>query len=376
MEKEKLELYVLSLSKKQPAQLLEYEAFVNRHPRGSFFQSLRWMELKSNWEHKIFMVKNTAGVIQGTALVLIKKLPVIGKSILYAPRGPVCDYQNKPVLQLLLQSILSLRKKYNGALLRLDPCVENCEDTQIQAFLQEGFRFTPDAGDYCTTQIRHNYILELGKRSAQEIFDSFHSKWRYNILLAQRKGVECRVCGAEALPEFYTLLQATGKRDGFTIRAYSYYEKMLECLGDYCRLYLCYHEGTAISGAVTVQFAGKTSYVYGASSNTHRNLMPNYLMQWTMIQWAVQNHCQIYDFMGIPYFQDETHSNYGVYRFKKGFRGRVMSYAGEFDYILAPVTGRALRWFLERKRSQPAPVSPEKEPAAVTESLPAPHTVL
>ena len=110
---------------------------------------------------------------------------------------------------------------------------------------------------------------------------------------------------------------------------------MLDALGEHCRLYLCYHEGVPLSGAVATQFAGKTCYVYGASSNEHRNLMPNYLMQWTMIQWAIENGCFVYDFQGIPYYFDETHPNYGVYRFKRGFNGQVVVLAGEFDYVFS-----------------------------------------
>ena len=75
--------------------------------------------------------------------------------------------------------------------------------------------------------------------------------------------------------------------------------------------------------------------------------MPNYLMQWEMIRWAAQSGCDVYDFQGVPYWYDSTHPNYGVYRFKTGFNGRLAIYAGEFTKVFAQrytvAFGRALQ---------------------------------
>lgn len=78
-------------------------------------------------------------------------------------------------------------------------------------------------------------------------------------------------------------MQETDRRDGFSVRGKMYFERMLDKLGSHCRLYMCYYKGEALLGAVTIQYAGKTFYVYGASSNQYRHLMPNYLMQWEII---------------------------------------------------------------------------------------------
>ena len=61
---------------------------------------------------------------------------------------------------------------------------------------------------------------------------------------------------------------------------------------------ICDYQGQALSGAVCVQYGGRTCYVYGASTAVHREVMPNYLMQWEMIRWALQSGCEIYDFVG------------------------------------------------------------------------------
>ena len=90
-------------------------------------------------------------------------------------------------------------------------------------------------------------------------------------------------------------------------------------------------------GTVAVQYGDKVWYLYGASSNNYRNLMPNYLLQWRMIEWAIENNCRIYDFRGISGDLSENNPLFGLYRFKKGFGGELVEFAGEFEYNMKPV---------------------------------------
>ncbi|MEG1875773.1 MAG: peptidoglycan bridge formation glycyltransferase FemA/FemB family protein [Angelakisella sp.] len=317
----------------------EYEDFVKNHRAGSFMQSLRWCKVKNTWGHEALLVRR-AGKVIGTMLILVKKVPLLHTSLLYAPRGPVCDLHDREVVAALLDAARGLSKKHHAYLLRIDPYVLAEDDAFIKMAQGLGLRFVPDMGDFTTIQTRNNYMLDIEHKTADEVFANFHSKWRYNIRLAAKNGVECRVCTKESIDDFYQLMVTTGKRDAFIVRPKEYFVKMLDALGEHCRLFLCYHEGKAVSGAVTTQYAGKTCYVYGASSNEARNVMPNHLMQWTMIQWAIENGDFLYDFQGIPYYQDETNPHYGVYRFKKGFNGQVVSFAGEFDFVFSSTMER------------------------------------
>ena len=317
----------------------EYEEFVSHHRAGSFMQSVRWTRVKYNWDHEIVVSRDETGAIRGGALILIRKIPLLGKTLLYSPRGPVCDLHNREVLADLLEGVKLVAKKHNGYLYKMDPYVLTQDEEFIGMARGLGFSFTPDMADFTTFQTRNNYMLDIEGKTPEEIMAGFHSKWRYNIRLAQRKGVTCGYFDESHVDEFYELMKVTGDRDGFIIRPKEYFVRMLRELGpQHCRLYLCHYEGKAISGAVTTQYAGKTCYVYGASDNNMRNVMPNHLMQWTMINWAVENGDFVYDFQGIPHYQDENHPNYGVYRFKKGFNGEVVSFAGEFDYVFSPLS--------------------------------------
>lgn len=313
-----------------------FEQFVSTHRQGGFMQSLRWANVKVGWGFEAILSRDGDGHIKGAMLVLIKRVPLLGRSLLYAPRGPVCDPYDRETLEDLIAGVDQLAKKHKAYMFRMDPYVLACDQKFIQLATDMGFAFTPDLGDFKTIQTRNNYMLNIEGRTAEEVMAGFHSKWRYNIRVAQRHGVECRVCDKTHIDEFYSLMEKTGQRDGFIIRPKEYFVRMLDCLGDYCRLYLCFYEGRAISGAISTQCAGKTCYVYGASDNEMRNLMPNHLMQWTMIQWAIENGCFLYDFQGIPGYTDENDPNYGIYKFKKGFNGEVVEFAGEFDRIYSP----------------------------------------
>ena len=85
----------------RPEQYEEYEAFCQNHPRGGFTQSTRWFQVKNNWKGEVVVVRDAAGKIRAGCAVLVQKLPVIGAALLYAPRGPVCDLENRPLLKEL-----------------------------------------------------------------------------------------------------------------------------------------------------------------------------------------------------------------------------------------------------------------------------------
>lgn len=330
-----------------PTAVEEYENFV-ASMGASFMQSVRWCRVKRDWLHEAVIVRNRQGRILGTMLVLVKKFPGPFRSFLYAPRGPVCDYQDIEVLTELMMGVKALSQKYRAYSFKADPLIEETDSSRIFALRAAGLSFQPGMPDERTIQSRNNYILELGGRTEEELLQSFKSKCRYNIGLAQRKGVTCKVCGKERLGDFQRLMEETGERDGFRVRSREYFERMMDGLGDCCRLYLCEYEGKVLSGAICVQYAGRTCYVYGASTAEHREVMPNYLMQWEMIRWAVSAGCTLYDFQGVPCWYDPRHPNYGVYRFKTGFNGRLSIYAGEFRMTFCEHYKTAFDWLLKR----------------------------
>lgn len=329
------------LNKSDKKAVSEYESFVSNMKGASFMQSYNWARVKSNWSSEIVAVRGGDGNIVGSCLVLIKEIPFLKRSLLYAPRGPVCDYENQRVVEEIFEGIDRLADEYNAYKVICDPPLSENNNKGIELMRSMGFSRKGENSDNETVQCRCNYQLCIGGKSADEIMSGFKPDWRNRVRKASRKGVYCEAKGIEGLEDFYPMMEETGARDNFTVRSPEYFKRFMEGLGESCRLFICYAdiEGnkTPLSGALSVKYSDTVTYVYGASSNKHRNLYPNYLMQWTMINWAIDNGCSLYDFGGIPCFQNENSPKYGIYKFKKGFGGETVCYAGDFVKEINPI---------------------------------------
>ncbi len=329
----------------------QFEEFNKTHKNGNFMQSLSWANLKSNWIHEIVVSRDANGNIKGGASILMQSLPVLGSKFIYCPRGPVYDYDDKETLADLLLGIKALSKKYGGFLFKMDPGVFENDADSLKVITDLGFKYEAGRADFETMQTRYNYgLTSIEGKSEDEVLMSFSQKTRYNIRVAMKHGVQCRICGKESMDDFMRLMRITAKRDNFVCRAASYYEKMLDVYGENIRMYICYHNDIAVSAALCIRYGGKCWYVFGASDNAHRNVMPNYLMQWEMIKWAIEGGCYLYDFLGIPVNADPESPMIGVYRFKKGFNGEILALAGEFDYVLNPAVNFAFNSMKKLKR--------------------------
>ncbi len=307
-----------------------YKEFLESHERCNFQQSLEWGEVKESWIKEVILSEDDKGNIRGSLCVWIRKIPLFG-NIMYVARGPVCDINSREVLEDIKKGADELAKKYNAFVLRMEPDVEK-SDTEFRKIVEDlGFKIKDDSKDFKDEiQPRFVFQLDLREKDKDQIFKEFQSKTRYNVRLAGRKGVTIKEGSKEDLKIFHDIMVETGKRDNFLIRSLSYFEKMYDELApDHMKLLLAYHEDRAIAGIIPIMYGNKVWYLYGASSNTDRNLMPNYLLQWTMIQEAIDRGADMYDFRGVSGVVDENHPQYGLYRFKKGFNARFVEFIGE-----------------------------------------------
>ena len=317
-----------------PALQAEYEAFVQGHPKGHFAQSFLWAKQKPMWSHEAILCRGDDGAIKGALSVLIRKVPGLPYTLMYACRGPVCDLDDRDTFAQLLEGAKALAKDYHSYVIKIDPDVPSSNTDFAEMLRSFGFRSKEGGKNFEAIQPRYVFRLDVDGKTEEELQAGFHQKWRYNIRVAQKKGVEVKICGKEMVPAFADLMLTTGVRDGFVTRQPEYFAAMLDNLGEHCRLYMAFHEGQPIAGTLAIHYGDKVWYLYGASSNEHRNLMPNYLLQWCMIQWAVEKGCRIYDFRGVSGDVSEDNPLYGLYRFKKGFGGDFTEFVGEMDLVL------------------------------------------
>ena len=186
-------------------------------------------------------------------------------------------------------------------------------------------------------------------RTEEEILAAMKSKWRYNINLAARKGVVVQKTALDsssiekAIDDFYALYKETSARDGIAMHAKSYYKDLLELSAQEAQkgsdvpqvnLYVASHEGDNLGAIMTLFSKTESVYLYGCSSNKKRNLMPNFLLQWTAMSDAKAYGSRYYDMYGMPPTDDPSHPMHGLYLFKTGFGGRNVHRAGTYDVPL------------------------------------------
>ena len=181
----------------------------------------------------------------------------------------------------------------------------------------------------------------------RDILASMKPKWRYNIGLAEKRGVTVSAATdmERDLRVFYGLLTETAERDGIAVHSIEYYRSLFEeCGGDsgglvptkLC-LYTAHHENECLAAIVVLCRGDQATYLYGASSNAKRNLMAPYALQWRAMLDAKAAGCARYDLFGIPPDDNPSHPMAGLYRFKTGFGGKILHRPGSWDYPCRPI---------------------------------------
>jgi len=304
----------------------------------SFLQSDEWGEFKSRfgWKSMAFLIE-WSGSAACPLLLLFRRLAP-GFSFAYVPWGPNLPENFLAADKTAALSELAKKLKpllsHNAAFIRFDPpwAVSDGEDTLL---LSAGFKRA--AADI---QPPDTVIIDLSP-SEEEILSAMKPKWRYNISLAGKKGVQVNSGGAQEIEKFYNLLKETAQRDGIAVHSIDYYKTLFDICGashgrESLRLYTASHEGDILA-SVVVLFRGKTAtYLYGASSNIKRNLMAPYALQWKAMRDAKNSGCIYYDLFGIPPDDNPNHPMSGLYRFKTGFGGQIIHRPGSWDFAYKP----------------------------------------
>lgn len=281
---------------------LEIDNFLENSKNLHFLQSKQWAKVKDNWKNEFVVVRNEENNIVGTASVLLRKVPVINKYIMYSPRGFTCDCLNEDILMKFTEEFRRIAKDYNAFIFRTDPDVLSSDKNFENMMKKIGYKQKRKYKKGCDDIVQPKYVfrLDIKNKTQEDLLKSFKEKTRYNIRLAIRKEVNIRRGEKEDLTIFYKILQETSKRDKFYIRDFTYYEKIYNEMGpEHVKIFIAEYNNIPISATMAVMYGNKVWYLYGGSTNEYRNYMPNYLIQWEMIKWAIENKCDIYDFRGV-----------------------------------------------------------------------------
>ena len=296
-------------------------------------QSALWGQFKAEfgWEPEAFRSADAQ------AQVLFRKLPA-GLSIAYLPKGPVGQNWGS-----LWPQIDTACRKRHAVFLQVEPDLAEEEPSADLTLEMQGFSVEPH-----TIQPRSTILVDL-QADEDELLARMKQKTRYNIRLAEKKGVVVRA--TDDIQGFYRLMQTTGTRDGFAVHDISYYQKAFDIFSPTgaCVLLGAFHQDQPLAYLMLFLSGERSWYFYGASDDESRNLMPTYLLQWEAMRWSKAHGALLYDLWGIPdasaevleeQFMQRSDGLWGVYRFKRGFGGEVVRSVPAFIRVYKPLLYR------------------------------------
>lgn len=285
-----------------------------------FLQSLAWAEIqKSDGQKVLFKKIEDDEKIIGFFIVIEKNF-FKNKKYWYIPRGPIIFKNNSFSWEDFFSSLKEDVIKNEIVFIRFEPI-----GSDFNNFIKKSPDYIIKTKD---VQPSHTTFLDLSLDS-NILLRNMAQKTRYNIRLAEKKGVKIVEAGIENFDDFWRLMSLTSKRDQFSIHSQKYYYNLIKNGTDFIKLYLAKLDGRVLAVGLFSFFADTVSYLHGASDNSMRNVMAPYLLQWEVIKKAQVEGYKYYDFYGVD---DKKWP--GVSRFKRGFAGNDFSFLGTYDFIV------------------------------------------
>jgi peptidoglycan pentaglycine glycine transferase (the first glycine) len=330
-----------------------WRATLSALPAPHILQSWEWGVIKeqTGWQAQRYVVTGRDGAPPSSApraaFQFLWRQPIaqLPLRVGYIPKGPVVDWEDDEAVDAVLARIEDVCRAQGCLFVKIDPDVAENERAgrRLRALLHKrGWRFSPEQ-----IQFKNTAYTDLSG-DEESLMMAFKSKWRYNIRLAERRGIEIRQGDQRDLRLFYKLYEETSARDGFLVRPFDYYkatwETMLAAQSEAQNpaggaLLLAEHaeEGKPVAGLFLFRYGERAWYFYGASSERRRRDMPNHLLQWRAMQWARTQGCTLYDWWGAPtHLDDPDDPMQGVWSFKEGFNAQFRPHIGAWDWSPLP----------------------------------------
>ncbi len=305
---------------------------------GHLLQTWKWGEFKSLHGWTAVRLSLPHGEFPRlVAQVLFRRIGPI--SVAYVPRGPLAGELSAGEVAQFTRVVDDECRRRRAVAVLIEP-----ETTDVPLRLGHSMLWKPNDA---LVQPRRTIKIAV-HADDDDLLARMKSKTRYNVRLAERRGVTIRRGGVRDVPLFYRLLQETADRDNFGVHDIRYFDDMMRVFGDDAALLIAEFEGEPAAGLLGLRTADEAIYMYGATRTELQRHMPAYLIQFAAMRWARDSGCSSYDLWGIP-AEDEMSSTdenggtvnvrdgmWGVYRFKQGFGGEVVSYPGVFERVYLP----------------------------------------
>jgi len=261
-------------------------------------------------------------------LLTLHKIPKTSYKIGYLPRSAMPSKK-------VLNKLYDFGKKNKLIFIKIEPYIEKSK-FQISNFKSiPNFKFQISKHPLFPSWTQ---ILDLTK-SEEELLKNFHPKTRYNIRLAQKKGVVVREESTDkGFETFAKLYFETTRRQKYFGHDYRYHKIVWENLKDnIAHILIAYYNDIPLAAYELWYLDGTGYYVYGGTSEQFRNLMASNLLMWEAIKLGKKLGAKKFDMWGsLPPDYDQTHPWSGFTRFKQGYGTKFVEFIGSYDLIINP----------------------------------------
>ncbi len=291
-------------------------------------QSWEWGQFRQSFGTKLkrYGIFKNGKLVQAFQLTF-HSIPLTNQFVGYFPKGPLPD-------QDLITALIEIGKKENCAFIKMEPNVENGDKTQV---ISNKLIASPKP-----LFTKYNFILDL-TQSEEEILRNMHPKTRYNIRLAEKKGVKVEDRTDDSALEIYLKLYfETISRQQYHGHNASYHRSVWKTMKDagMARILIASYQPPGskkpipLTAWMLFNFKDILYYPYGGSLGEHREVMHSNLVAWAAIKIGKRLKCKTFDMWGaLGPNADPKDSWFGFHRFKQGYGGRLVEYIGTFDLV-------------------------------------------
>lgn len=388
----------------------EFLNYSKKSPYTSFYQMPEWAKVKktNGWNSYFVGLKDKNKIVAAT-LLLSKKIKMF-KTMFYAPRGFLLDYNNLDLLKEFTEKVKEFIKSKDALFLKINPyvdyqertvdgdIVENTEKKELFQTLESlGFKhngFYIEQDKKTDLEPRWISVLDINGKSMDELYSEMRSSTKWRLNNSKKNALRIIEAKYEDLEEFKNLMKHTAERREFVDRPLSYYQEMFKILDEknlvkvllieinfkelvelsektlketnakidelkdntrkekqLKELYLEKErlekkieelneiikedgEKKIISGGWYMLYGREIIYLFGASYKKYMKYNPQYMLQWEMINYAIDNKYEAFNFYGIDGNFNKESKGYGLFDFKRGFNAKVHELIGEFDLVI------------------------------------------
>ena len=332
----------------------EWDNLVFKSPSPHLLQSSSYARAKERSGSKIIFLKwvdkHENIIAIGTAIIRKK----IGLQIAFFPRGPIFL---EPLIKILVKNVYTALRSF-------------CKSSGIIWAKVAPTILLEEATWYDNT-INSANVLYVGSRNihartsvvqlssgVDSVLKSFESRLRYSIRKSDMEGVVIsQGANAKNIDAYCLLAGKTSERGGFSIKDQSFYSQFLgDEFNQFSRLYVLYKDDVPLAAAIVLTDGGMATYLWGASARAPKKFSPGAVLHWEIIKKLIDENVKTYDLQGIPLYPNEKDKNWGVYLFKRGFKGQEKTYVPETDIFSSSIISFILTVILGKRKKKDLPL--------------------